>query len=149
MKHRAHDIARIVIAEDDEDDRVLLQAAVRESGFAHAVAFVENGEELLAYLRWQGDFAHLEGKPLPQLILLDLNMPRKGGREALAEIRQDADLKHIPIVVLTTSQQSEDIRQSYDLGANSFITKPASFDALVDIINTLHLYWFQVVQLPS
>ena len=149
MSKNESNVVRMVIAEDDEDDRVLLQAALKESKFAHPVEFVENGEELLEYLRQQGRYTHLEGKPHPGLVLLDLNMPRKDGRETLREIRNDERLKHIPIVVLTTSQEDNDIIHSYGLGANSYITKPTSLEALIDIVNTLDLYWFHIVQLPN
>lgn len=136
-----HDRAHIVVAEDDEDDRILTAAALEESHFANPVDFVADGEELMTYLR-------RDDQPLPALILLDWNMPRKGGREVLHEIRQDDSLRHLPVIVLTTSQQEEDVRQSYMLGANSFITKPVTFEGLVAIMNMVYRYWFQVVQLP-
>jgi CheY-like chemotaxis protein len=137
------------MAEDDEDDRILIQAALKESGTLHPVDFVTNGEELLAYLRRSGHYAYLKDTPLPGLVLLDLNMPRKNGQEVLQEIREDDHLCHIPVVIFTTSQQEDDIRRSYRLGANSFITKPVTFERLVTIINSLSVYWFQTVQLPS
>ena len=138
----------ILLADDDADDRMLAQDALKESRLANDLRFVENGEELLEYLRRQGPFAE-EGKaPTPGLILLDLNMPRKDGREALKEIKSDPNLRHIPIVVLTTSKAEEDIYRTYDLGVNSFITKPVTFDGLVNVMRTLGTYWFEIVELP-
>ncbi|MEO0564020.1 MAG: response regulator, partial [Chloroflexota bacterium] len=126
-----NELIRIVMADDDEDDRILAQAAFEESALRNAVDFVEDGEELMAYLRREGPYEHLRNTPLPGLVLLDLNMPRKDGREVLQEIRSDERLKRIPVVVLTTSQQQEDVIRSYGLGANSYITKPVTFDGLV------------------
>ena len=138
----------ILLADDDADDRMLAKDALKESRLANDLRFVENGEELMEYLRRQGPFAE-EGKaPTPGLILLDLNMPRKDGREALKEIKSDPNLRHIPIVVLTTSKAEEDIYRTYDLGVNSFITKPVTFDGLVNVMRTLGTYWFEIVELP-
>jgi len=138
----------ILLADDDADDRMLAKDALKESRLANDLRFVENGEELLEYLRRQGQFSE-EGKaPTPGLILLDLNMPRKDGREALKEIKSDPNLRHIPIVVLTTSKAEEDIYRTYDLGVNSFITKPVTFDGLVNVMRTLGTYWFEIVELP-
>ena len=112
--------------------------------------FVENGEELLQYLRGEGKFATSAGtQALPGLILLDLNMPRMDGRTALAQIKADPELRRIPVVVLTTSKAEEDILRTYDLGVNSFITKPVTFEALVDVVRTLNHYWIEIVELPD
>ncbi len=137
----------ILIADDDEDDRFLAEEALQESRLANALQFVEDGEELMEYLQRRGRY---EGStaPRPGLILLDLNMPRKDGREALREIKSDPELRSIPVVVLTTSKAEEDILRTYDLGVNSFITKPVTFDGLVDIMRLLGRYWFEIVELP-
>jgi len=140
---------RILIAEDDAEDRQLACEALEESRLVNPVDFVGDGEELLEYLRRQGRYEHLAGQELPGLVLLDLNMPRKDGRAALLEIKADPTLHHIPVVVLTTSKAEEDILRSYDLGVNSFITKPVSFAGLVDVMRSLAKYWFEIVQLPN
>ena len=139
----------ILYADDDAEDRMLVKDAWQESRLANELHFVEDGEELLEYLRREGRHADLLGEPLPGLILLDLNMPRKDGREALQEIKADPRLRSIPVVVLTTSKAEEDILRAYDLGVNSFILKPVTFESLVDITKTLSRYWFEVVELPS
>ncbi|MBX3517302.1 MAG: response regulator [Rhodospirillales bacterium] len=138
----------IVVAEDDPDDRFLIKEAFEQHRLSNDVAFVEDGEELIAYLRREGQYAALEGKPFPGLILLDLNMPRMDGREALQIIKSDKFLCRIPVVVLTTSKAEEDILRTYGLGVNSFITKPVSFDDLVRIVQTLCNYWIEIVVLP-
>ncbi|MCB9752384.1 MAG: response regulator [Myxococcales bacterium] len=139
----------IVIADDDPEDRMLANEALEESRLANDVRFVEDGEELLDYLHRRGKYRDPDDSPRPGLILLDLNMPRKDGREALAEIKADNDLRRIPIVILTTSQAETDIYRSYDLGVNSFIVKPVSFDSLVDVMQVLGRYWFEIVELSS
>lgn len=137
----------ILMADDDFDDRRLTQEALMEGRLVNDLRFVENGEELLEYLRRQGKYATADA-PRPGLILLDLNMPRKDGRTVLKEIKNDPELRHIPVVILTTSKADEDVYRSYDLGVNSYIVKPVTFDALVDILQTLEKYWFEVVELP-
>ena len=139
----------ILMADDDSDDRMLVKEAFEESRLNNDIHFVEDGEQLLDYLFRRGEFAHLKGQPYPGLILLDLNMPKKDGREALAEIKAHADLKRIPIVVLTTSRAEEDILRTYDLGANSFITKPVTFESLVHVVQVLGNYWVEIVELPG
>ncbi|MFB9862745.1 response regulator [Rufibacter immobilis] len=139
----------ILIADDDAEDRMLLKEALEENHLKNTLHFVENGEELMDYLHHRGKYADKEKYPLPGLILLDLNMPKKDGREALKEIKQDADLKLLPVVVLTTSKAEEDIIRTYDLGVSSFITKPVTFASLVDMTKTLTEYWFELVQLPN
>jgi CheY-like chemotaxis protein len=138
----------ILLADDDADDRMLARDALVESRLANDFRTVEDGEELMQYLKGRGKFADRTAHPRPGLILLDLNMPRKDGREALREIKSDADLRQIPIVVLTTSKAEEDIYRSYDLGVNSFITKPVTFDGLVSVMKTLGRYWIEIVELP-
>ncbi len=132
----------ILMADDDSDDRELTRDAFQESHLANDLRFVEDGEELLEYLRGQGKYLDA---PRPSLILLDLNMPRKDGREALKEIKSDPRLRNIPVIVLTTSEAEEDIYKSYDLGANSYIRKPVTFEALLTIIRTIERYWFEIV----
>lgn len=138
----------ILMADDDEDDRMLAQSALEESRLVNRLDFVEDGEELLDYLQRRNNYESLQGTPLPGLILLDLNMPRKDGREALREIRDDNQLRRIPIVILTTSKEEEDIFRSYDLGANSYITKPVTFEGLVEVMRTIGKYWFEIVEPP-
>jgi CheY-like chemotaxis protein len=137
----------ILLADDDEEDRMLAADALHASRVANDLRFVEDGEELLEYLYRRGRYATAEA-PTPGLILLDLNMPRKDGREALREIKADPDLRRIPVVVLTTSKAEEDIYRTYDLGANSFITKPVSFDGLVAVMRDIGRYWIEIVELP-
>lgn len=139
----------ILCAEDDPDDRALMADALEESKLANRVEFVEDGVELLDYLRRRGRFSPPTPAPRPGLILLDLNMPRKDGREALAEIKADPALRQIPVVILTTSNAEADVFRSYDTGANSYIVKPVSFDRLVDVIRELGRYWVQIVELPT
>ena len=139
----------ILYADDDPEDRMLIQEAWAENRLANNLHFVEDGEELMNYLRRQGRYSDLADQPLPGMILLDLNMPRKDGREALQEIRSDPRLRPIPVVILTTSKAEEDIVRAYNLGVNSFILKPVTFQSLVDLTRTLSKYWFELVELPS
>ncbi|CAA9590140.1 Two-component transcriptional response regulator, LuxR family [uncultured Synechococcales cyanobacterium] len=143
----------ILLADDDPDDRMLAQEALDESRLANHLYFVKDGEELMDYLYHQGHYTgrHPDGgdpAPRPGLILLDLNMPKKDGREALKEIKADPALRQIPVVILTTSKTQEDIYRSYDLGVNSFVTKPVTFEALVELMKSLGKYWFEIVELP-
>lgn len=139
----------ILLADDDADDRMLTRDALTESRLANDLRCVEDGEELMAYLNRRGDYADPSTSPRPGLILLDLNMPRKDGRESLREIKADPSLRQIPVVVLTTSKAEEDIYRSYDLGVNSFISKPVTFDGLVGVMKALGRYWFEIVRLPA
>jgi CheY-like chemotaxis protein len=136
----------ILLADDDEDDRLITQHAFARHHLANDLRFVVDGEDLMDFLHRRGKYGQA---PRPGLILLDLNMPKKDGREALKEIKADPSLRKIPVVILTTSGEEEDILKTYDLGANSYIRKPVGFEALVKIIDTLGTYWFQVVELPS
>ena len=136
------------MAEDDADDRLLVRDALAECHWNADLRFVENGEELLDYLLRQGKYRHAEQSPRPGLILLDLNMPKKDGREVLQDIRAHAELRRIPVVVLTTSRADTDIERIYELGANSFISKPVQFDGLVNVMRMLSQYWFKTVELP-
>lgn len=139
----------ILVADDDEDDRLIAAEALEEARLANTVRFVQDGEELLQYLRREAHFADEEEFPWPGLILLDLNMPRMDGRQALEQIKKDAKMKRIPVVVLTTSKAHEDVVRSYDLGVNSFISKPVTFEQLVRTMKTLGDYWFGIVTLPE
>ena len=138
----------ILVADDDDDDCLMIRDAFRESRLANDLQFVHDGEELLDYLHRRAKYVDPADAPCPGLILLDLNMPKKDGREALAEIKASPGLRQIPVVVLTTSQAEEDICRSYDLGVNSYITKPVTFEALVDVARAIGEYWFEIVQLP-
>ena len=139
----------ILMADDDADDRLLAKDALVESQVNGDLRFVENGEDLLDYLWRRGKHAAPADTPRPGLILLDLNMPRKDGRDALREIKSHPELRRIPVVVLTTSRADTDIGAIYELGANSFISKPFQFEALVNVMKTLGHYWFQTVELPA
>jgi CheY-like chemotaxis protein len=139
----------ILLAEDDEDDRYLISEALDESGSENQLFVVENGELLLDYLKSRGRYSDKSEYPRPEVILLDLNMPLMDGREALAEIKEDPELKRIPIIVLTTSQADKDINATYDLGITGFITKPMDFEDLVSIMRSLGNYWFKSVRLPT
>lgn len=139
----------ILIADDDADDRLLIEDAFRESRLSNPLAFVENGEELLHYLRGEGKFSGRDATIIPRLILLDLNMPKMDGRTALAHLKADPNLRRIPVVVLTTSKAEEDILRTYDLGVSSFITKPVTFQGLVDVVRALNNYWIEIVELPA
>ena len=139
----------ILMADDDADDRLMTKEAFEESRLANDLRFVEDGEELMDYLRRRGKYADPAASPRPGLILLDLNMPKKDGREALAEIKADPDLKRIRVVIITTSKAEEDILRTYDLSAASYISKPVTFEALVDVVRTLGKYWLEIVELPD
>jgi CheY-like chemotaxis protein len=138
----------ILMADDDPDDRLLAQNAFNASHLANDLRFVTDGQELMEYLLRRGKYADPALSPRPGLILLDLNMPRKDGREALTEIKTNPELQMIPVVVLTTSKAEEDIYRSYAVGASGFITKPVSFEGLVDVVRTVGHYWFEIVALP-
>ena len=138
----------LLMADDDEDDRMLTRDALNEAKLANDFRFVEDGEELLDYLHQRGKYEDPAVSPRPGLILLDLNMPKKDGREALKEIKADPRLRQIPVVILTTSQAEEDVLRTYDLGASSFIIKPVTFEGLVDAMKALARYWFEIVELP-
>ncbi len=138
----------ILLADDDEDDRLLTKQAFEEAKLTNTLSFVKDGEELMDYLNFRNGYTEKNAKR-PSLILLDLNMPKKDGRECLKEVKTNPDLKHIPIVVLTTSKSEQDIFKSYNLGGNSFVVKPFTFKELVEIISSLNEYWFKIVELPS
>lgn len=136
----------ILLADDDEDDRFLTREAFLKHFPISQMQFVEDGEELMEYLNRTGRYKDSQAE-MPELILLDLNMPRKDGREALQEIKTDQRLRHIPVIVLTTSDAQEDVENSYFWGANSFITKPTSYQKLVDVTKAIGQYWFEVVRI--
>lgn len=139
----------VLVADDDPDDQLLIREAMAEVRPATRVDFVEDGVALLEYLRREGRHAGLIDTPLPRLLLLDLNMPIKDGREALFEIKSDPSFWRIPIVILSTSNAEIDIRRAYQLGANSFVTKPSSFERLVTVLRSIDTYWFDVVSLAG
>jgi len=138
----------ILLADDDEEDRMLAVDALAESRLSNDITCVTDGEDLMDYLQHRGKYAPPAEAPRPSLILLDLNMPKMDGREALREIKSDPDLRQISVVVLTTSKAEEDICNSYDSGASSFISKPVTFEGLVDVMKGLGKYWFEIVDLP-
>jgi CheY-like chemotaxis protein len=138
----------ILLAEDDPDDQYLINEALDESQLNVCLYVVSDGEELIDYLKRQGKYQDSQKWPMPSLILLDLNMPRKDGREALSEIKADPNLRHIPVVVLTTSKADEDIARTYGSGISGYITKPPSFTGLRDVMKAIDLYWLQTTRLP-
>jgi CheY-like chemotaxis protein len=148
MNEADHKTITILMADDDPDDRILTKDALEENRLANDLHFVEDGEELMDYLHQRGKY-NKQNAPFPGLILLDLNMPRKDGREALAEIKAHPQLKHIPVIVLTTSKAEEDIFKTYDLGVSSFISKPVTFEDLVRVTKAIGNYWFGIVELPK
>ena len=140
----------ILMADDDEEDRELTRDALQSSHLANEMRFVVDGQDLMDYLRHEGRYAQdPSSAPRPGIILLDLNMPKKDGREALAEMKSDESVRSIPVVVLTTSKDEEDIFKTYDLGVSSFITKPVTFGGLVEVMRTWQRYWFELVELPE
>ncbi|MEM1093074.1 MAG: response regulator [Bacteroidota bacterium] len=143
------DPVKILLAEDDPDDQLLTIRALKNSRLANTINVVEDGEELMDYLYRRGKYTDPATAPRPGVILLDLNMPRKDGREALSEIKQDPELRRIPVIVLTTSEAEQDILQTYDLGVNAFVTKPVSFNGLTKAIQVIGDFWFEIVRLPE
>ena len=137
----------ILMADDDSEDKILAKAAMADARLVNDLRFVADGEELIDYLNHRGRYMDITDSPRPGLILLDLNMPKKDGREALREIKSDPSLRGIPVVVLTSSKAEEDICQTYDLGANSFVVKPVSFEGLVVVMKALQTYWFEIVEI--
>lgn len=138
----------ILMADDSEDDRYLARAALKESRVRNELREVEDGEELMEYLQRRGRYADPESSPRPGLILLDLNMPRMNGREALQMIKADPLLRRIPVTVLTTSTDEADVIESYELGVSSFIIKPVSFESLVEVMRAFGRYWIDIVEIP-
>lgn len=138
----------ILMADDDPADVRLTQKALEECRLKNEFRHVSDGQELLDYLRRRGAYTDPASSPRPGLILLDLNMPGMDGRTALTALKADPDLRRIPVVIMSTSKADEDVARSYDLGANSFISKPVTFDGLVEVVRTLDTYWFQLVALP-
>lgn len=139
----------ILMVDDDPDDRLLFKEACEEVRLRNPLQFLENGEQLVDFLKRQGKYASHADEPYPGIILLDLNMPLKDGREALEEIKADKELRHIPIIVLTTSKDEDDILSSYGLGASSYIVKPISLDRLMRVVNSIGEYWVEIVEVPS
>ena len=139
----------ILMADDDADDRLMTKEAFEESKLVNDLRFVEDGVELLDYLQRRGKYADPASSPRPGLILLDLNMPKKDGREALKEIKADPRLKNIRVVILTTSKAEEDIYRTYDLSAASYITKPVTFASMAEVVKVLGKYWLEIVALPA
>lgn len=139
----------ILMADDDPFSCKLARLAVEESRASQHLYSVQDGEEVLDYLYQRGQYSNPLSAPRPDLILLDLNMPRKNGPETLREIRQSPEFSCIPVIIMTSSSNDEDVYTSYKMGANSFITKPVSFDGLVRVMDTLIRYWFDLVQLPQ
>lgn len=139
----------ILMAEDDADDRLLIQEALTESNLPVELRVVPDGQELMDYLLRRDKYAAPNAAPRPGLVLMDLNMPRKDGRETLREIRSHPDLRRLPVIVFTTSKAETDVELLYELGANSFVAKPVAFDSLVNVIGTMARYWFGIVQLPA
>lgn len=138
----------ILMADDDSEDCMLAQEALAHINMEHEVHTVPDGAALMDYLHRRGLYEAFKDRPLPGLILLDLNMPRMSGFDALQKIKSDPLLRRIPTVILTSSEMEKDIQHSYDLGANSFVTKSVTFNSLVDVVEEIGKYWLEVVQLP-
>lgn len=150
MRDTRREVVTILMADDDEEDCELTREALQNARLANQMKFVVDGQDLLDYLRQEGPYAgRPDDAPRPGIILLDLNMPKKDGREALQELKADPELRSIPVVVLTTSSDEQDVFRTYDLGVNSFITKPVTFAGLVEAMRTLQRYWFELVELPE
>lgn len=145
----AQHLVHILIADDDPDDCLMIREAFRECRISNPLHFVHDGEALLDYLKRRPPYTDTARYPMPGLILLDLNMPRMDGREALQAIKGDAQLCRIPVVVISTSSADEDISRSYAIGVNSFITKPVSFSGLLEVVKNLGHYWLEIVELPK
>jgi len=146
MNPKALRQAEILLVEDNPADVLMTRSAFEDFKITNTLHVVDDGVEALEFLRGQGAFA---GSPRPDLIMLDLNLPRMNGREVLAEIKADPELRHIPVVVLTTSRAEQDILEAYDLHANCYIVKPVGFVNFVEAIKSIKSYWFSLVTLPS
>jgi len=149
MTTKLNGLHPIIIAEDDEDDYLLTIEALKEAGVDTKIKWVKDGEELMNYLEPIGASQKQTRAEFPSLILLDLNMPRKDGREVLYEIKKSDTLRKIPVIVLTTSKADTDISHAYDLGVNSYIQKPVRFNEFVEVVKVLSNYWFNIVKLPD
>ncbi len=149
IMHKPGEPVDILMADDDADDRLMADKALQAARLENSLNFVEDGEELMDYLLHRGKYTDASQYPLPGLILLDLNMPKKDGREALKEIKAHPQLHRIPVVIMTTSAAEQDIVRSYDLGVNSYIIKPVTFQGLVEAMQLMKQYWFQLVKLPN
>jgi CheY-like chemotaxis protein len=148
MLKNKNDSMLILIADDDADDRMFLEQALRQTGYSDQISTVEDGEELLNYLQHTGPYTKANS-PRPTLLILDLNMPRMNGFQALKIIKDDVALRRLPVVVMSTSTADEDILRSYDLGVNSFVIKPFHYNRLVELISALKTYWLETVRLPE
>jgi two-component system response regulator len=146
MNSGVHKSIEILLVEDNPGDVRLTQEALREGKIRNSLHVVEDGESAMAYVRREGEYT---GMPRPDLILLDLNLPRMDGREVLAEIKADPDLKRIPVVVLTTSQAEEDVLKVYNLNANCYITKPVDFEQFIKVVSAVEDFWLTIVRLPA
>jgi two-component system response regulator len=147
--HEAYSCHTILIADDDPDDQFLIEEAWAENKIVNPLHFVADGLELLDYLKQRGEYAAPARAPRPGFILLDLNMPKMDGREVLQQLKNDKELCSIPVIVLTTSRAEKDILCSYATGACSYISKPVTFDKLVEVVSNLHKYWLGFVELPA
>jgi CheY-like chemotaxis protein len=139
----------ILLVEDDSNDVFLIQRAFRKAGIPNPLQVVEDGEAAVFYLAGKPPYNDRDRYPLPDLILLDLKLPRKSGLEVLEWLRQQAELKRLPVVVLSSSKENREINRAYDLGANSYLVKPVAFEALLDMVKTLNLYWLIFNQKPK
>jgi CheY-like chemotaxis protein len=139
----------ILLVEDDENDVMLLQRAFRRSSIVNPLQIVRHGDDAVAYLEGTGEFADRQAHPLPVLVLLDLKLPRRTGLEVLQWVKERSGLKKIPIVVLTSSKNDDDVNRAYDLGANSYLVKPVSFETLIELVKSLETYWLVLNERPS
>lgn len=148
MPKKVQQPLRILVAEDDPDDRLLIKEAIGENRMGDILSFVEDGQELIDYLKQRGIYKDNKSPVMPLLILLDLNMPRLDGREALKIIKADPELRRIPVIAFTTSTAEQDILESYNLGVSGYINKPVTFEGLLEVMRKLNLYWIETVELP-
>ena len=139
----------ILMADDDEDDRLMAEVALKEAKLLNPIRFVKDGEELLDYLYRRGIYGNGTDAPRPGLILLDLNLPKKSGKDVLETIKSDEKLKHIPVVVLTSSKAELDVVKSYNLHANGYIIKPVNMEKFMEIVQSIEQFWFNIVVLPD
>ncbi len=139
----------ILLVEDSPDDALLIQRAFRKANMANPVQLVRDGEEAVAYLSGAPPWDDRDRFPLPVFMLLDLKLPRRSGLEVLAWVRQESTVKRLPVVVLTSSRESVDVNRAYDLGVNSYLTKPVGFEALLEMVKSVNLYWLALNEFPE
>jgi CheY-like chemotaxis protein len=142
-------VETILLVEDNPDDVLLIRRAFKKAGLGHSLQVATHGEEAVDYLCGEGEFGDRDQHPFPALVLLDLQLPRRSGHEVLAWLRAQEELRRLPVVVLTSSREPRDINRAYDLGANSYLVKPVSFDALLEMVQVLERFWMALAERPE